>query len=251
MQGKMATSSDYYQTSSPWYYILQVVMILYGIGAIAYLVILQNENVPNTYFRTLPGGTHFSLKYVSFQWVVLMLSAIKIIMYCIVNTMILYRSSRGCSVLWFIIIILIAFVDVITVVGLGQFYSRCNQVGQLDNPCNDDRWCCAPEIYTVPTHNCPNTVACAAAPVASLSELTSNIDFRWLFWVNFVFMIADLFFAAFFAGMFGTGERIEESKHERTKSTRRGRGFIPEMEKAKIQAAVPIVHVASKMTKDE
>lgn len=192
--------SDYYSIVSPWYWVLQVCVTLYGMGAIAYLVLVQNAHVVDTVFNTLPGGTYYTWRYITFVWYALMLSCTKLLVYPLVNAAILFRSNRGCSIFWFTLLAALVLVDVVVMVGLGTQYGNCNLSGQPNNMCNDPRWCCALEIYSAPSNGCRNTFACT--PPVPLSALTPNVDFLWLFWVNFSLLIVDMLILLFFALVF-------------------------------------------------
>ena len=189
--------SDYYTKQSPWYWTLQFVVTLYGMGALAYLVLIQNSHVVNTVFNSLPGGTYYSWRYVTFVWWALMLSCAKVLTYPFVNAAILFRGTRGCTIFWHTLLALLVIIDVVVMVGLGTQYAGCNMNGEPGNICNDPRYCCALEIYTVTSNGCFNNFACT--PPVTLSELQPNADFLWLFWTNFTFLIVDMLIFLFFS----------------------------------------------------
>lgn len=193
---------DYYASNSPWYYVLQITQIIYGCGLLANIVLVMNTNVPDTVFKTLPGGTEYNLRYNSFQWTIFMLAGFKYLMHPILSQMILYRRSRGCSIFWFILIFAIALIDFFVVLGLARLYSDCNRSGQLDNPCNSLVWCCAKEIWTVSSNLCMNNGPCAAGFPTTVAELGANVDFVWYFAVSVAFLAFDLFYVGFFGGAF-------------------------------------------------
>jgi len=201
----MAKYRDYYSLSSPWYWVLQICLTLYGMGVFAYLVVVQNIHVPDTVFQSLPGGTYYSARYITFVWFAIMFSAAKVFMYPVANAAVLFRGSRGCSIFWYIFVIALTMIHVVVIVGLGDQYGKCNQPGQKDNLCNDPLYCCAPEIYGASSNGCPNSVACAGltTPVTSVSQLGVSIDFLWLFWVNFAYLFIDILIMFFFGAVFG------------------------------------------------
>jgi len=194
--------ADYYGSHNPWYYILQITIIIYGAGLIANIVLVMNTSVPNTAFKTLPGGPIHSLRYSSFQWTIFMLAGFKYFMYPAVNQMILYRRSRGCSIFWYAVIFSLVLINFFVVLGLARFYSSCNGQGQIDNPCTSKVYCCAQEIWSVSTNNCINTQACTAGFPATQADLRPNVDFIWYFSVSVAFLAFDLFFVGFFGGVF-------------------------------------------------
>jgi hypothetical protein len=193
---------DYYHTSSPWYYVLQISVLVYAAGLVANLVLVMNTSVIDTIFRTLPGGTPYSLKWHTFQWFIFMIANMKYFMPILMNQMILYRKSRGCSILWFVFLFIIVMFDLFVVLGLLRFYSACNGQGQPDNPCNSLIYCCAQDIYTISTNACPNSSPCPDYPGLTRDQLGANVDFKWYLAVSIVFLAFDLIFVGFFGGVF-------------------------------------------------
>lgn len=193
---------DYYGSDNPWYYVLQITQIIYCAGLLANIVLVMNTSVPDTVFKTLPGGTPYSLRYHSFQWAIFMLAAFKYLMSPFLSQMVLYRRSRGCSIFFFVFIFAIALIDFFVVMGLARFYSACNGNGQVDNPCNSLVWCCAQEIWSISTNGCHNTGPCGPDYPTTQSELGANVNFVWYFAVSVVFLAFDLFYVGFFGGAF-------------------------------------------------
>jgi len=194
---------DYYVVTGPWYYVLNVAKLIYAACFIAFTIVLQNATVPMTV--TAPGqpwGTYFSLVYKSLYWLVLFLSCWRIMMYVNVEFMILYRKTRACSVIWFVGLMIITLIDLLIVVGAGQMYGNCNLPGQTFNPCNAPDRCCVPEIYQVAQNGCANMIACQPQFPTLLSQLRPNADFMWFFYVSIGFLLADVLFVLFFAGLF-------------------------------------------------
>lgn len=199
----MDEENDYYVVTSPWYYLLQIGMILYGIGFFGFLVLIQNANVPNTVTAPgLPWGTYYTQMFNSLYWLVLFLSVLRTFMFVIVYMAILWRASFGCSIFWLVLIIIITMADLLVVVGTGNLNGNCNGNGQKFNPCNDPEWCCASEIYTSSINGCANTIPCPVGYPRSISELSSNIDFDWFFALNVLFFVWDVLYFFFFASNF-------------------------------------------------
>jgi hypothetical protein len=196
----MGPYRDYYDSKrSPWYWVLQVCVTLYGLGAFAYLVLLQNVHIPDTVFDALPGGRYYTGRYITFAWYAIMLSAASLVVYPAINALVLFRGSKGCSVFWFGLLVALTFLQLVVVVGLAEQYGKCNQGGQHGNLCNDPRWCCSPAIFTVTSNGCFNTVPCPDYPSP---KLVPNTDFLWIFWSNFFFFFADLLLMLYFGLVF-------------------------------------------------
>jgi hypothetical protein len=164
-------------------------LYVYGVGALAYLVLIQNAYPVESYFRVIPhGSVAYSLRYASFQWTLTLLATFKLLAFPALCTSLLYRRNRACVAVWAIVLALVACTDLVTVLGLGRFYSACNESGQVDNPCNDRRWCCLASIYGVVTNQCPRSTPCTP-PV---TELRPDADFLWTFYANLAFLLLDI-----------------------------------------------------------
>ena len=204
---------DLYENSAVLYYFLQVVMWLYIVGAIAYLVLIANVNIRHTYQlpNTMPGQL-YSDRYSSMTWIFLMLSVIgNLSVAFLVPMLVLWRKDRGCSILWMVFFVIFTLFSGFTVTVLGAQYGSCNKQNQNGNICNDYDWCCAVEIYSNPANLCPNTGPCLlAGQPSSVAELSSNVDFRWLFAVSIVFMLFDLLFFILITTLwFGNSSKIK------------------------------------------
>lgn len=189
-------------TDSWLYIVVQVALHVYFAGAIAFLVLIQNQYPVETYFREIPYGELFSLRGNSFQWTLSFLSTFKLLMVPMLCLGLMFRKSRRCSIGWMLVIVTLVFLDLVVILGLGRFYSNCNASGQVDNPCNNELWCCAPEIYSEAVNKCPrSTGPCSELPVLTVKQLYPNVDFLWLFFSNVVFFAFDLFFFVLFLGI--------------------------------------------------
>ena len=183
---------DRYEESTALFVILQIIVWLYVAGSIAYLVLIMNTTIRHTYLTpaTMPG-TLVSDRWNTFLWVFLFLSVVAHVgMPFVLDQLTLWRKSGGCSIFWAIFLILFVMISAIVVAVLGVYAGTCNGQNQNGNICNDLQWCCAPEIYSNPANLCPNTGMCT--PPKTLTELSSNVDFRWLLAVSIVFLVFDV-----------------------------------------------------------
>lgn len=189
---------DLYDPPSGYYYALHVLLIVYGLGFILSLQFVQNATVTHTYFRGSTFGTLFSLRYASMYWFSLFFSCMRIFIFLCMCCMLLFRNTMigksgfGCTIFWVILLLCFVILDIMGFAMLGTYYSRCNGIGQVDNPCNDLRWCCVNEIFTDSANFCYNTAGCT--PAVLLSDLHPNPDFLWLFWTSVFFIAFDLVF---------------------------------------------------------
>jgi hypothetical protein len=105
--------------------------------------------------------------------------------------------------MWVVFIFAFFAVSVFAFIGFSTFYGKCNQNGQVDNPCNSIVWCCVPTIYSNPENLCPqgnypcecpyniaNIVNCPVYP-STTAGLAANPDFLWIYFVHLFFTIAD------------------------------------------------------------
>lgn len=205
------------------WYLLQVAIYIFAAGIVADLVQVINLSVTDTYFRQLPGGTYYTLKYSSLQWALLLLTNVKLLMPVVALMAILFRKKRGCSIFWFTLVAAIWLISVVVVFGLGQLYSEANRNGQRDNIFTDPLYCCAPEIFTEPANHCPNTGACTCPPPpmpcpplpTTRADLHAWQDASARFWVDFVYMLYHTGLLIFFAIAFfypSPGKRTNEAK---------------------------------------
>jgi len=157
----------------------------------AQMVLVMNNTTPHTYFKVFPGGTLFSERYITTRWVFLMLALLRILVPITVLSMVLYRRSFGCTVVWMVALVLLVIVDTLVLVALGIDYGGCNGQNQFGNLCNsiDPEWCCVPEIFSNPLNMCPNSLDCT--PAVALVDLGPRSDFVWLFYVTLAFVVLD------------------------------------------------------------
>jgi hypothetical protein len=199
----MLDGRSYYDQKSWLFYVLQVTLIVYGLGVIAYLVPLQNAAVTDTHFPGTSSGVHYTQRYISMQWWALFFSAFHILGFVCICIIFLYRNHYGCFLGWFILFFIIVILDACTVIVLGASYNRCNT--ERDNLCNDLRWCFVPSIHAIATNGCPYTgpdFIHDAPTVLTVNDLYPNPDFLWLFYVNLFYLLLDVLFVFFFAGVF-------------------------------------------------
>ena len=188
---------DLYDRGAPLYYAVQILLGLYSIGYFCSLVLLQNAQVVNTYTKGLDYGTLYSNRYDSLYWFALMFSAMRIFVIVFVCLGILFRKTTCCGCkfscctgIWLTLLIIVIMFNFLTLSILSTHYSKCNGLDQLDNPCNDKRWCCVEEIYVNPANKCGNT----CTPYIPYNTLVADVDFIWLFSLTVVFCAFDLVF---------------------------------------------------------
>jgi hypothetical protein len=207
------------QRTSPWYYVIQIMLAIYGLGYVATLVLIQNAIVPHTYFKANNNGVLYSLRYVSLYWYSLVFCAMRLFTFLVICQMLLYRKitccgSKGtcCSVFWMMLLAGLTVVEIVNLTILGGYYGTCNGIGQVDNPCNDLLWCCASDIYMHSSNLCSNTAACN--PVVTLAQLKPNIDFVWLFSTTVAFTGFDIFFLLLPIGLWMTKTTTQEEEDD-------------------------------------
>lgn len=227
---------DWYAPPNPWYFVVQVCIYVFAAGLIADLVQVMNLSVP------------YADRFKSLHWVLLMLSTVKYLMPIFVMLAILFRRQLGCSIFWFILILMVWVVSVFVVIGWGRYYGAANRRGEKGNPFNSNLWCCVPEIYTIDAHECPNTNrACIPSPQGdgyttlpvTLGDLSVSRDYAARFWVDFVYMLYHTAIVAFFAWTLSSGMPFFSPKKRFTLSG------------SSIAATKVTKIVDSKMTKDD
>ncbi len=190
---------DAYDIGSGWYYVFHVMLIIYGLGYIASLVLIQNVQVEHTFHKANVHGVLYSDRYVSAYWLAVFLMTFRPLIFVVVCSLLLYRNTTccgnkatACSAFWVVLLVLFVLADLLSFAIMSSFWTKCNGLGQAGNPCNSYKWCCAANIYSDPSNLCSITAACD--PVVTLSELQPNVDFVWLFSVSVAFAAFDVFF---------------------------------------------------------
>lgn len=262
MSGKKQLLDKYDTTGLSYFFDIWV--IVYALFYLATLVLVINFSVTHTYFKNLPGGTLYTLRYNSLQWVVAFLGPMRLLFLISVIFLVVFRKIGGCTVFWFVLVVLFWMVDVFVLGGWGIAYANCNKQGAVDNPCNDLLWCCYEPIYSQPGNECLNTVPCT--PV--VTSLSPNVDFLWMFRTNLVFVILETIIALgiiyLWASQTGAPSRMYKEQQQKeeevsedeqepspqkpmSKRIARAQNF-----KSLIQNASAVIHhQPSKMTKPE
>lgn len=196
-----AKGRDIYKKTRAPYYVLVIFMMIYLLGFLASLVLVQNAYVPHTHTYQNNNGPLYSERYNSMYWYALMFSACRMFLFITVCSVILYRNTscccgppenRGCGYFWAIFLVMWVVIDVCVMAIFASFFHGCNVPGNAGNPCNDIRYCHVPEVYNNPSSGC--TYMTAWNPPVVLGELTRNTDFVWIFSVSVVFVAFDLLF---------------------------------------------------------
>jgi hypothetical protein len=92
-----------------------------------------------------------------------------------------YGRNKGCGVLWITIIILSWFLQA---TGFTMFlfnWFTCNKPGYPANICTDQLACLVPEFFNSAVNRCPNSPMGARNFTLSLTSLSPNPDFEWIF----------------------------------------------------------------------
>lgn len=179
-----------YDRNETFYWFLWVLVIGYVIGVGVYIgVFIQNTSMVYTWFANpgAPGSELVSFRG-TFTDVAIRLTIFShVLALMIILCMVIYRGNYACSSLWFLLYVVTILM---TIIGFGATlasYAHCNGQNEYGNPCNDLKWCCAPEIYSNPANRCPNTLPCD--PAVTLGQLRANDDFLGLFWTNTILFI--------------------------------------------------------------
>jgi len=191
---------DYYRYSNPWYFVIQFFLVVYALTTLAYIVLITLVNVEHTYFPGTAVNVLHSDRYTSLTWWAIFLASTHVLMVPFALMMITFRRSYGCSIFWFSLIFTLGVCDCYVFIVLGTDFQTCNNYDARGNICNDKAWCCAPQVNSVGSNACPITpgATCATRPITSLSELSPDIDFVWLFATNVAYLVADVLVIVFF-----------------------------------------------------
>lgn len=180
----------FYETRQVLFWFVWIFTLLYvvGVGLEAGLF-ANNLSSVYTYFKNpgAPGAALTSFRYTFPDLAVRFLLLGHILFLVFFLSMVLFRTSFGCNVFWFIMVGICILLVFLGLLGLAPSYVECNGQNQYGNLCNSNEWCCVEEIRLNPINSCPNVLPCV--PPKAASDLTPNPDFLGLFWTNFVLML--------------------------------------------------------------
>jgi hypothetical protein len=169
---------------------LIVLSVVYFLTYPAYIVLVINVNIPDTYTYTpSTWGTYYSCRYISLAWWAVFLSGARIFIPLAVFTMIGIRKVKGCISFHVLIIFVIAILGFLANFGFWVLAGTCNDPGTQCNICDDALKCCEPTAYS--KGNCPNTGPCQFS--LTQSQLYWDSTFTGLFVTNLLYLIADGF----------------------------------------------------------
>jgi hypothetical protein len=183
---------DAYETNMPLYVMIWIVIFLYVGLFMMSIPVIMNQSVPHTYFAPGMFGTLYTQRYISTNWFFFAFGALRIIFIVSVLGFIRFRQSRGCSVFWFTLMIILGLLDLVIVLNAWLDYSRCNVPGYADNPCHDLLYCCVPDVHSVASSGCYNVVSCMPPNPTTLSELQPRNTFVWYFWLSVGALVLDM-----------------------------------------------------------
>ena len=183
---------DYFVSSTPWYWVIQVISPIYYLSLVAYSILLLNVVIPDTYCAIYPCGTYFSLRFHSLQWISVSFTAIRFFLFPMFAMATVWRKDFGCSIFWMILFGICLMVDVFGFLTLSRFFASCNGLNQPYNICNDINYCCAAEIWSVSANNCKNTGPCPVGFPTVLSELAANDIFLWIWATSIPYVLVEI-----------------------------------------------------------
>lgn len=184
-----------YDERKTLYWGIWIFILLYVIGTGIYLgFFVHNISFLHTWFAnpSTPGDMLVSFRggFTSASVRISVFSHVLSIFF--IMTMLSFRKIYGCNVIWFIVYIICFLLSLVTLAGLSGAYATCNHQNQFGNVCNDQLYCCPPEIFGNPANRCPNTLPCD--PPVQVSELKPNADFLGLYWLHFILLVMQGFF---------------------------------------------------------
>jgi hypothetical protein len=174
-----------------------VLLLIYGAGVVASLVLLQNATVIHTNTLGNIYGPLYSDRFVTPWWWALFFAATRVLMFMSVCSMLLYRKTGGwCTIIWIVPVSLFILLDLGSLIILGTYLGSCNAnvPGNWNNPCNSYVYCCDVRIYSNPENHCRPTAPCPPGQAQTLEQMQPNTDFIWLFALSIVAIVFDCYF---------------------------------------------------------
>ncbi len=95
------------------------------------------------------------------------------------------RNNRPAAIIFFALLLVLVIFTMLSVAATGSAYGACNTY--FGNLCNSLKFCCV----NVGVPGCNNPLSCAGVLA---TDLTPNIEFLGLFWMNFVLFLMQLTF---------------------------------------------------------
>lgn len=194
-------TQDAYEEGSPWYYITNVVMVLYALAYVGYLIAVANTTVPHTwFFGNFAGSFLYSQRYSSPQAVSLVFSGMRIFGFISMCALLTFRKTRcgryaGCTIFWVVLLMILTCLEAISLaINMNfWFYANSHVVGNQDNPANHYLWCCDPDVYSLASNGCRPTSPCLLTPIPP-GGLPLDDVFQWVLGLGIAFFTFDLYF---------------------------------------------------------
>lgn len=223
---------QWYKQYKSFQYIIHIWWLIYLLLAILVLIlgILNNSSV-YTWFKnpSAPGSSLTSYRGTFNDVTIRMAIFAHIFILCIVQCMIFFGDHNGLFIFWFTSFLLMFLLTFLSIIGLGSFYSTCNQQNQYGNMCNSVNYCNVNEIRANPANYCPDPTP-SATPVL-LQSLTPNPNFMALFWINFVLFVFQMIFVAVLGYYWYISTKNQQPREEEEETTEKDLQELPEQEK--------------------
>lgn len=197
-------TEDRFEVGSALYYIINLVIMTYGVCYFLYQIALQNADIPHTFTHAGVNGELYSERFASPFHYALMFTSGRCWVFISVCMMILFRKTRlgcgprkygVCTVFWSMALAVLIVMDVSALVIFGSYLASCNGPHSKSNPANDARWCAAAVVWNNPANECSNTGPWTGVNAAiTLPDLSVNVDFLWLFGASILFSAMELVF---------------------------------------------------------
>lgn len=207
MKGPFVSKSgeDIYEQDNLLQWVLWLLIFFYIIATLFYIgIFINNTQFEHTYVKhPSTPGTLTSDRY-NLYWAAYFITVVVAVFFpIVVMLMILFRETYGCNLFNTVVFILAFSAHLFAMVVLTTAYIQSNTLeADPNNPANSKLRCCLPEIFSNPINDCPNVTPCTglggSAP-ASLSELSTNSDFLWVYWLNVYFFVFHVVFGGIVA----------------------------------------------------
>ncbi len=158
-----------------------------ALAVVFFSVFVQNNSPIHTWFANLgaPGSSLVSYRNTFLSISIRLAIIAHTMMIPFLMGMIYTRENRPAAITFFALILVLLIFTLLSVAATGSAYGSCNT--WFGNLCNSKKFCCV----NVGVPGCNNPLPC---PGLLPSDLTPNIEFLGLFWVNFVLFLMQLAF---------------------------------------------------------
>ncbi len=187
------------------YWATWIFIVAYGALAVVFFsVFVQNNSPIYTWFASLgaPGSSLVSYRNTFLAISIRLTIFAHVLFIPFIMGMIYSRETQPASITYFALLLVLIIFTIISIATTSSAYASCNS--SFGNLCNSPNYCCV----NVGVPGCSNPLPC---PGMLPSDLTPNIEFVGLYWVNFVLFLMQLGFVITVIMLYSGDQKQQEA----------------------------------------